>query len=111
MLDRYQGEIRRTAIRGLQQRDDLLLGAIGLCGEAGEVAELVKKHVFHRKPLDREAIVSELGDVLWYLAHLANVLGISMDEVAAENIEKLRTRYPNGFPHTATTETPGAVTQ
>ncbi|GGO94378.1 nucleoside triphosphate pyrophosphohydrolase family protein [Wenjunlia tyrosinilytica] len=109
MLDRYQIETRRTAIHGLSERDDLLLGAIGLCGEAGEAAELVKKHAFHGEPLDREALAAELGDVLWYLAHLAGVLGISLHDVAAANVEKLRIRYPNGFPSTATSDPPPRV--
>jgi hypothetical protein len=47
MLDRYQTEVRRIRIHGLSVRDDLLLGAVGICGESGEVAEIVKKHVFH----------------------------------------------------------------
>lgn len=98
MFDAYQREVRRTAIGGLSTRDDILLGAIGLCGESGEVAELVKKHVFHGDQLDRTSLISEMGDVLWYLAHLANALGTSLDDVAAGNIEKLRRRYPEGFP-------------
>jgi NTP pyrophosphatase (non-canonical NTP hydrolase) len=98
MRDSYQLEVRRTAVPGLSERDDLLLGAIGLCGESGEAADLVKKHVFHGVPLDRDALIAELGDVLWYLAHLANVVGISLDDVAAANVEKLRRRYPSGFP-------------
>lgn len=98
MLDSYDLEVRRTAIEGLSPRDDLLLGAIGLCGESGEVAESVKKHVFHGTPLDREELLEELGDVLWYLTHLARVLGTSLEDIAAVNVAKLRRRYPNGFP-------------
>jgi NTP pyrophosphatase (non-canonical NTP hydrolase) len=97
MLDGYQTEVRRTAIPGLTMRDDLLLGAIGLCGESGEVAEIIKKHVFHEAPLNRENVGAELGDVLWYLAHLAGLLGMSLDEIATANVAKLRARYPNGF--------------
>lgn len=98
MLDSYDREVRRTAIEGLSTRDDLLLGAIGLCGESGEVAEAVKKHVFHGTALDREELLEELGDVLWYLTHLASVLDTSLDDIAAINVAKLRRRYPNGFP-------------
>lgn len=97
MLDRYQTEVQRTTIDGLTARDNLLLGAIGLCGESGEVAETVKKHVFHGVPLDRENLGSELGDVLWYLTHLAALIGMSLEEIASANVAKLRTRYPNGF--------------
>ncbi len=98
MLDSYDQEVRRTAVEGLSTRDDLLLGAIGLCGESGEVAETVKKHVFHGTPLNREELLEELGDVLWYLTHLTRVLGSSLDDIAAINVAKLRHRYPNGFP-------------
>ncbi|WP_067840614.1 nucleoside triphosphate pyrophosphohydrolase family protein [Nocardia lijiangensis] len=98
MFDAYQLEVRRTAIDGLSTREDILLGAIGLCGESGEVAELVKKHVFHGDQLDRTLLIGEMGDVLWYLAHLANALGVSLEDVAARNVEKLRRRYPDGFP-------------
>ncbi|WP_131784340.1 nucleoside triphosphate pyrophosphohydrolase family protein [Protofrankia symbiont of Coriaria ruscifolia] len=97
MLDTYQNAVRRTAINGLSEKDDLLLGVIGLCGESGEAADLVKKHVFHGAPLDREALIEEMGDVLWYLAHLAGVLGTSLHEVATANVEKLLLRYPDGF--------------
>ena len=63
----------------------------------GEVAEIVKKHVFHGGPLSREDLGSELGDVLWYLAHLADLIGMSLEEIASANATKLRARYPNGF--------------
>ena len=69
----------------------------GLTGEAGEVAELIKKHLYHATPLDQDALVKELGDCLWYVAAFANVLGLSLDDVAERNIEKLRRRYPEGF--------------
>lgn len=80
---------------------DLDLGALGLAGEAGEVADLLKKHVHHHKPLDRGALVKELGDVLWYLAFLCEANGITLEEVASANAEKLRARYPDGFTTTA----------
>lgn len=80
---------------------DLDLGALGLAGEAGEVADLLKKHVHHHKPLDRSALVKELGDVLWYLAFLCEANGLTLEEVASANAEKLRARYPDGFTTTA----------
>lgn len=75
----------------------LVWNALGLAGEAGEVADLVKKAVFHRHPLDREKLIKELGDVLWYVAALCTKLGVHMDDVMAANIAKLRTRYPDGY--------------
>lgn len=80
-----------------EQRDQLAMGALGLSGEAGEVVELVKKHLFHGKPFDREKLVKEIGDVIWYCNWLAHVIGSSLEEVARVNNEKLRQRYPNGF--------------
>lgn len=75
----------------------LSLGALGVAGEAGEVADLIKKHLFHDKPLDDAALLRELGDVLWYLSYLAQATGHTLEEVALANVEKLRKRYPNGF--------------
>jgi len=96
-LDEYQQLAARTLSAGQSADQRLANAALGLTGEAGEVAEHVKKHLFHATPLDRDAIVKELGDCLWYVAALAGVLGVSLDEVGATNIEKLRRRYPDGF--------------
>jgi NTP pyrophosphatase (non-canonical NTP hydrolase) len=71
--------------------------ALGLTGEAGEVAELVKKGVFHRHGIDRDKLAKELGDVLWYVAGLCTRAGLTLEEVMALNIEKLKARYPEGF--------------
>lgn len=81
----------------LQQRIDVAVLSLGITGEAGEVADLIKKHVGHDHDLDRNKVKKELGDVLWYVAVLANSLGISLQEVAQGNIDKLAARYPNGF--------------
>lgn len=75
----------------------LSMGVIGLAGEGGEVAELVKKFLFHGHGLDNDKLKKELGDVLYYLARLAAYRGIALRDVASENIEKLRARYPDGF--------------
>lgn len=76
---------------------ELLLGGLGLVGEAGEVAELIKKHVFHDRPLDREKLIKEMGDVLWYLNCLAvRCCQVSLTDVMDANIAKLRARYPEG---------------
>lgn len=75
----------------------LLRNALGLVGEAGEVAEAIKKQVCHRHGIDREAIAKEMGDVCWYLAALATVLDLDLSDIAEANVEKLRQRYPNGF--------------
>lgn len=75
----------------------LAWNAIGLAGEAGEVADTIKKAVFHRHPLDRIELIKELGDVLWYVAALCSKMEIPMSEVMQANVEKLRRRYPDGY--------------
>lgn len=70
---------------------------LGIAGEVGEVADLVKKSLFHGHKIDQESIKKELGDVLWYMAQLARLAGITLEDVAVANIEKLKERYPDGF--------------
>ncbi len=73
------------------------LVTMGLAGEVGEFTELIKKHFFHGKELNRIKALNELGDILWYTNYAAHVLGSSLEEVAKMNNVKLRHRYPNGF--------------
>lgn len=79
--------------------DEIMLAwnALGLAGEAGEVADLIKKGVFHQHGLDHEKLKKELGDVLWYVAALCTRLGFTMSEVMQANVDKLMTRYPAGY--------------
>lgn len=98
----YQELAARTLIDGpefnlLPDEVMIIWNAIGLAGEAGEVADLVKKGIFHQHGLDRGAMQKELGDVLWYVAALCTKLGLDMDEVMSTNIEKLKMRYPDGY--------------
>lgn len=74
----------------------LTVAALGLNGEAGEFADLLKKHIAQGHPLDVEKMKNEIGDILWYMADAADALGVSLGEIAAQNIAKLRRRYPNG---------------
>ena len=96
-LDEYQSLSARTLGRDRSHEQQLANAALGLTGEAGEVAELIKKHLFHATPLDKDALVKELGDCLWYIAAFGTVLGLSLDDIAERNIDKLRKRYPEGF--------------
>ena len=96
-INEYQELAMATLNPALSEKDVLINGVMGLCGESGEVIDLVKKHVSHGHPLNREKIIDELGDVAWYLAECADAIGISLEEVLAHNIEKLKKRYPEGF--------------
>ena len=96
-LNDYQQQALRTA----KDRSDwfarLQEGALGLAGEAGEVADYIKKGVYQGHVLKPDKLVEELGDVLWYVALVADAGGISLDDVARANIDKLWARFPQGF--------------
>jgi NTP pyrophosphatase (non-canonical NTP hydrolase) len=96
-MDEYQQLALRTAGHTEDRQKVLTYTALGLTGESGEVAEMIKKAFFHGHALDQGALSKELGDVLWYLAVMADGLGLSLESIAAENIAKLRARYPEGF--------------
>ncbi len=85
----------------LTLRERMLGFACGLAGEAGEVADLVKKWAIHGHELDAVKLTKELGDVLWYMYALAAEQGIILQAVAEANIDKLQKRYPEGFSHAA----------
>jgi|TARA_B100000085_G_C18144266_1_gene350682 NTP pyrophosphatase (non-canonical NTP hydrolase) len=77
----------------------LLTASVGMCAEAGEFTEVVKKIVFQGKPVNEENLFHlkrELGDIMWYVAQACMGLDISLDEVLAMNVEKLAARYPDG---------------
>ena len=93
----YQAQAMRWLNPALSEKGTLINGVMGLCGESGEVLDLVKKHLSQGHPLDREALAKELGDVAWYLAETAYVLGYPLEEIFRMNLEKLSARYPDGF--------------
>ena len=77
----------------------LLTAAVGLSAESGEFMEIVKKMLFQGKPWtddNREHLIIELGDVLWYVMQACKALDIPIEEVVAGNVEKLKKRYPGG---------------
>lgn len=75
----------------------LIHAAQGLCTEAGEFTDTLKKHVFYGKELDDINLAEELGDIMWYIAEACNALGIRLDLVMHRNIAKLKARYPEKF--------------
>ena len=77
----------------------LTTAAVGLSAESGEFLEIVKKMVFQGKPWDtanREHLVIELGDVMWYVMQACMALDVSLEDVVAGNVNKLKKRYPGG---------------
>lgn len=94
-LNEYQEEAKKSAIYP-HAGQNIIYPVLGLCGEAGEVAEKIKKVLRDEGgaiSLEKnEEIKKELGDVLWYVAIIANELGATLDDVAAANIEKLASR-------------------
>lgn len=71
--------------------------ALGISGESGEVADMIKKSVHHKHPLDTQEFIKELGDILYYVSVGAHELGYTLQEIAEININKLAKRYPEGF--------------
>jgi NTP pyrophosphatase (non-canonical NTP hydrolase) len=101
-LNEYQGAAKTTAVYTSADQQ-LVCTVLGLNGEAGEVAEKIKKVIRDKNSVigddDRREIQKELGDVLWYLAVLADTLGLDLESVAALNLEKLKSRYARGAIH------------
>lgn len=94
----YQRAALRTASGMNYEHHGMLMnGILGLCGEAGEVADLVKKATFQGHELDKEHVAEELGDVAWYLAVAAYAIGYNLGDIFQMNVEKLKKRYPDGF--------------
>ena len=96
-LNEYQTLAMRTINTELDASETLLNGCMGLCGEAGEVIDILKKHRAQGHSLDRERIIDELGDVMWYASEIAHALDVGLDDVGKHNIAKLSKRYPEGF--------------
>ena len=99
-IDVYQKLAQRTVNKEKSEPDRFIAAALGLTGEAGEFADLVKKIMYHDHEVTAEVyeeLLKELGDVMWYIAEACTVLCVCMSTVAALNIMKLKERYPEGF--------------
>lgn len=90
----YQDEAKKTAV--YKAEDAFIYLTLGIAGEAGEVAEKVKKIIRDKnsklEKSDKQEIIKELGDCLWYLANLSDILGFTFEEVAEVNLQKLKSR-------------------
>ena len=97
-INEYQTAALRTAQTDKLLAIDLLLNsALGLCGESGEVADLVKKHRFQGHDINLDHVAKELGDIAWYLAVGAYAIGYDLETILQMNVDKLKARYPDGF--------------
>lgn len=96
-LNEYQEKAGRTIPEDESSIDLLVMGALGLAGEVGELVDHIKKVRYHGHALDVEYIKKELGDILWYDSLIAKILELTLNEVGETNIYKLTGRYPDGF--------------
>ena len=103
-LDDYQSAAARTTNPRLSDNERLFDAAAGLAEESGEILGLVRKHMYQSHPLQRDKLQTELGDALWCLTIAAQSAGLTLEQVAATNVAKLRSRYPDGFSDVASRE-------
>lgn len=94
-LDDYQAEARKTVKPGmLDNHDDFVKYlCMKLAEETGEVIGPIAKHLYHGKPLNKDEVAKEIGDLTWYVSNLAAAFGFSMSQIATWNVEKLRARH------------------
>jgi len=96
-VNEYQQLAMTTLNPALNKKDVLINSVMGLCGEAGEAIDIVKKWLAQGHELDKAHLARELGDVAWYLAEAATALDMPLEDIFRANIEKLKQRYPQGF--------------
>ena len=94
--DIYQLDVLKYAPDHNDYLQNVIYAALGMCGEAGEASELIKKYAYHGHTIDTEHLARELGDVLWYVSYLAHLFGYPLGKIMAMNQEKLAKRYPDG---------------
>jgi NTP pyrophosphatase (non-canonical NTP hydrolase) len=90
-------EYQSLALITMSDETDAPVLALGLAGESGEVCDHFKKMLDHGHPLDRDRVAFKLGDIMRYVACMAEHLGFTLEQIATDNIEKLKRRYPEGF--------------
>lgn len=99
-LDEYQQQALKTVLSTGDDFKDLLHWVLGINGESGEIAEKIKKIIRDKNSVisqqDKDELAKEIGDVLWYLAVFAHDLGIPLENIAAANLDKLKSRQARG---------------
>lgn len=96
-MNAYQKLAEKTSGAGEFGERRQIIAALGMAGEAGEFANMIKKLTAHGHPISNETLSEELGDVLWYLAEAATACGLTLNDIAQMNVDKLAARYPKGF--------------
>lgn len=96
-VDEYQKLALRTAPKNMYRTDQIVNGLLGLNAESGECADVWKKSAYMGHPFEKEKLLREMGDVMWYMAILADGLDVKLSDVLQMNIDKLKARYPDGF--------------
>ncbi|AVO23067.1 pyrophosphatase [Bacillus phage Anath] len=102
--EQYRKEIKRTMNDEIEFKHKVAMLSMGMMGEAGEICDTLKKHIYHGHALNYDELVKEFGDLEWYLQHLKMLLVIDNEDVRQKNIDKLRARYPEGFSEKASVE-------
>ena len=96
-IEEYQRQSKRTLPTNFSDVELIKNMCFGLGGETGEVLDIFKKYFYQGHSLDKNMIIDELGDIMFYMVNLCTLLDISMINVLEHNIEKLNKRYPKGF--------------
>lgn len=96
-IKEYQEKSKRTVNKELSKNEVLGNMGLGLTGEAGEVADIIKKHLYQGHDLVVDDIKDELGDVMWYIANLCSACDLELEDVLEYNVKKLQKRFPDGF--------------
>lgn len=96
-INEFQLDVLRTESGSSHKYPRILHGMMGLCGEAGEAMDILKKTMYQHHPLDKEHLALELGDVAYYLALAADSIGYDLETLLTMNVTKRQIRYPNGF--------------
>lgn len=95
-LKEYQALARRTQNSELNWEEKERHALFGMASEVGEIHAIYQK-VYQGHEMDCMKVVDEMGDLMWFVAELADTIGVSLDDVADHNIAKLKKRYPQGF--------------
>ena len=95
-INTYTKEVHRTCNID-DPKELLILTALGIAGESGEIVDTIKKVLYHLHELNVPDLCKELGDLLWYMTLLGDTLGLTLNDIMQANVDKLHKRYPNGF--------------